>query len=220
MRIDANVMHLIWLAAAWLGYFVFHSVLASLACKRLVAAHWPRLMPAYRLGYNALALLLLAFPLVLTYAAPGPWLWRWSGALQWLSAALSLAAIGGFLWSLKYYDMHEFVGLRQLQGRIESVEDQENFHLSPLHRYVRHPWYFLGLVLIWTRDMNSAMLLSAALMTLYLYIGSRLEEAKLVQYHGPVYLRYIERVPGLVPLPWRFLSVEQARQLTATQDLP
>ena len=44
------------LLAAWLLYFTLHSVLASLWLKRRVAARWPYLMPAYRLGFNLLAL--------------------------------------------------------------------------------------------------------------------------------------------------------------------
>ena len=91
---------------------------------------------------------------------------------------------GGVPVSLKYYDGREFLGLRQLNERNASVDDQEQFQLSPLHRWVRHPWYFFALVIIWTRDMNSAMLIAAILMTLYFVIGSRLDERKLLRYHG------------------------------------
>ncbi len=40
------------------------------------------------------------------------------------------------------------------------------------------------------RDMNATMLLSIVMMTLYFVIGSRLEERKLIRYHGEVYSRY------------------------------
>ena len=33
--------------------------------------------------------------------------------------------------------------------------------LSPLHRWVRHPWYFLGLLILWTQEMNAALLVTA-----------------------------------------------------------
>ena len=162
-------------------------------------------MPAYRLVFNVLAVVLLAVPLWLSLAGPGPWLWRWSGVASYVSLMLSLAALAGFLWSLKYYDVSEFLGLRQLRERNASVDDQEQFQLSPLHRWVRHPWYFFALVIIWTRDMNAPMLVTAIMLTLYLIVGSRLEERKLIRYHGEIYRRYRERVPGLVPLPWKFL---------------
>ncbi len=126
------------------------------------------------------------------------------------------AALAGFFWSLKYYDGSEFIGLRQLREREKRVEDQERLHLSPLHRYVRHPWYSLGLVLIWSRDMDLPLLISALLITLYFIIGSRLEERKLVAYHGEAYRHYQRRVPGLFPLPWRHLTRQEAEQLTTS----
>jgi hypothetical protein len=57
------------------------------------------------------------------------------------------------------------------------------------------------------------MALSGALMTLYFIVGSRLEEAKLLAYHGAVYRRYRERVPGLMPLPWKTLTAHEAADL-------
>ena len=165
--------NIIWLALSWVGYFALHSALASLAVKRWVAAAWPHLMPYYRLMYNSLATLLILPILWLTFHNPGPQLWHWQGAAAWLANGLALAALIGFWLSLKSYDTQEFLGLRQMHLNTRKVEDQEHFQLSPFHRYVRHPWYFFGLVLLWTRDMNVAMLLSGVFITLYLVIGDR-----------------------------------------------
>ena len=209
---------IVLLAFCWIGYFALHSALASLAIKRRVAATWPQLMPYYRLTFNILASLLIVPISWLTYHDPGPILWRWQGAAAWLANGLALAAIFGFWLSLKSYDMQEFLGLRQLQLNVRKVEDQEHFHLSLFHRYVRHPWYFFGLVLIWTRDMHATMLLSGVFITLYFVIGSRMEEKKLLVYHGDTYRRYMARVPGLIPLPWKTLTVEEARALTKQQS--
>lgn len=204
----------LWLlAAAWLVYFLFHSLLASLLVKRWVAARWPRLMPAYRLLFNLQSLLLLVPPLYLAYGWRGPDLWRWEGAAGWLANGIAGFALVLFFWSLKYYDSGEFLGTRQWREGQRRVEDQERFHISPLHRYVRHPWYTLGLVLVWSRDMNAAFLISALSISLYFMLGSRLEERKLIAYHGTRYRRYRERVPGLLPDPRRYLTAEQARAL-------
>ena len=205
--------NIVLLAICWIAYFALHSTLASLAVKRRVAATLPHLMPYYRLTFNLLAVLLILPILWLTYRDAGPLLWRWHGAAAWLANGLALAALFGFWLSLRNYDMQEFLGLRQLQLNLRKVEDQEHFHLSPFHRYVRHPWYFFGLVLVWTRDMNATTLLSSAFITLYFVIGSRLEEKKLLVYHGDTYRRYMARVPGLIPLPWKFLTPEEAETL-------
>jgi hypothetical protein len=57
-------------------YFALHSVLASLGLKRLVARERTQWLPAYRLAYNILAVLLLVPPLAPTYMDRGPWLWE------------------------------------------------------------------------------------------------------------------------------------------------
>jgi len=204
---------LIILAGVWLAYFLIHSVLASLTVKRWVADRYPVLMPAYRLSFNLLAVLLLIPPLYLTYGWQGPWLWRWTGIGWWLANGVALLALALFYWSLRYYDIREFMGSRQWQAREGKVEDQERLHISPLHRHVRHPWYALALVLIWTRDMNGAFLVTAVAISLYFIVGSRLEERKLVAFHGDAYRGYLKQVPGLLPRPWRRLTQEDAEKI-------
>jgi len=212
---DIPFVRLGLLILVWLAYFALHSLLASLGLKRWVASERPRWMRAYRLAYNALALLLLVPPLWLTYLDRGPWLWAWTGFGWWLANGLAAVAILGLLWSLRWYDGSEFLGLRQWREGVRTAEDQERFHLSPLHRHVRHPWYSLGLVIVWTRDMDPTFLVTAVMITLYFVVGSRLEERKLIVYHGDAYRRYRRLVPGLIPLPWKFLSREQAHRLIA-----
>ena len=208
-----NDPRLMWLVLMWLAYFFLHSLLASLRVKHWVACRWPQRMPAYRLFFNLVAVVALVPPLWLTFSIGGEPVLRWSGGWRWLADGLALAALLGFLWSLRWYDGLEFLGLRQLREGERRVEDQERFRVSPLHRHVRHPWYFLGLVLLWTRDMTPAMLVSVVMASLYFVIGSRLEERKLKVYHGRAYERYCEKVPGLVPLPWKRLSAEEAAKL-------
>ena len=210
-----DCLPLAFLGAYWLLYFIVHSLLASLGAKRAVARRWPALMPAYRLTYNVLAVLLLLPGLVWIYRCPGPVLWSWSGAAWWWVQGIALLAVAGFLVTMKGYDGAEFIGLRQWRDGERRVEDQEQFKLSPLHRFVRHPWYALGIVLVWTREMSAAWFLTAILVTLYFVVGSRMEERKLETYHGEVYREYQRRVPGLIPRPWRWLGKKEARRLVS-----
>lgn len=210
---STDMMNAIILAALWLAYFVLHSLLASIRVKEWVAGHHPAWMPYYRLGFNVLAVLLVLVPVGYMFAYQTDYLWQWQGWMAWLMNGLAVIALLLFVWSLSFYDTGEFLGTRQMRMKITAVHDQETLHISPLHRFVRHPWYTLGLVLIWTRDMDVMLLVTAIAITLYFKIGSLLEENKLVAYHGPVYRRYRDKVPGLLPLPWRYLSKTQARAL-------
>ena len=206
-------MKLLGLACAWIAYALLHSALAALPVKAWAERRWPGAVRYYRLSYNVFAVIALLPILWLSYGIDGGWLWRWTGAAAWLANGVALAAVVGFLASARHYDMDAFLGLRQLREAASTADGSEVFALSPFHRYVRHPWYFFGLVLIWTRDMNAATLVSALAITFYFVLGSKIEERKLVASHGDIYRRYMACVPGLVPLPWKFLTAEEARKL-------
>lgn len=213
-------LHLSLLALSWVVYGAIHSLLASTRVKARLQRRFADHYPAYRLGYNLLALGLLAPPLWLLISYPGDALWHWPAPLDWLARAIALLAVGGFAWSLRYYDTAEFLGTRQLRTCRTALGEQTPMSLSPLHRWVRHPWYFLGLLILWTQEMNAALLITAMTLTVYLVIGSRLEDRKLVACYGKPYRLYRERVPGLVPLPWRHLSKQDADDIlegTATE---
>jgi len=181
--------------------------------KQWVARHWPKMMPYYRLTFNVLAIILSVPLLAVMFLFPGEPLWQWRGVGFYLSSALALLALFGFYSSLQYYDLSEFWGTRQLKEKNTSVHDQESFHISPLHRFVRHPWYFFSLVIIWTRDVSTVQLLVYLLVTAYFIIGSAMEEKKLISYHGEVYRKYQQKVAGIIPLPWKILSAKQAKEL-------
>lgn len=209
---DSVTAHVV-LVLLWVGYFLLHSLFAALRFKRAVAKRWPALMPVYRLLFNLLSVVLLLPPLWMTYSLASEPLIQWAGVWQWLANGLALMALAGFFWTLRFYNGSEFLGLEQWRLRSQSDESQQHFTLSPLHRFVRHPWYSLALVLIWTRDMDPAMLLSAVLITLYFIIGSGLEERKLVRLFGERYRRYRQLVPGLIPLPWKWLRSDEVEEL-------
>jgi protein-S-isoprenylcysteine O-methyltransferase Ste14 len=208
---------LILLALAWLFYFLIHSLLASMWVKSAIAQYLPTLIPWYRLLFNLLALVLIAPPLYMLWLYRSDPLWQWQGAMSWLAYAMMILSASGFVWSLRYYDSREFLGIRQLQRHQQAIQDQEQLKISPLHRFVRHPWYSLGLLLIWVQDMDPARLISVLSITCYLVLGSRIEESKLLLYHGEAYRIYRQRVPGLIPRPWRFLTRQESQILAKTR---
>lgn len=205
---------LIELSLLWAAYGALHSLLAATGVKRFAARRWPGLMPAYRVAYNLVALLGLLPILWFLARHPGPWVWRWQGLLAWVMDGVALLA-AGLLVSGAGYDLAEFLGFRQLQEGRTAGEDREPFRISTLHRFVRHPWYSLSLVILWTRDMTTALLVSALWITAYIVVGAQLEERKLLARFGPVYRDYLARVPGLVPRPWKVLGRDEARKLGA-----
>jgi len=202
---DANTS-LILLCALWLLYFCIHSLLANNHVKSRLLT-WSLLSEHfYRLFYNSIALVTLVPILIVIMRYQGPSVFQWQGLWYFLALVLNLTALTCFFWSLKYYDMKVFWGWKT------SVACS-SFVLSPLHRFVRHPWYSCALIILWCRDLNAAQLLSSLLVSVYLVVGSRLEEARLVDEFGRSYEKYMERVPSLIPLPWKFLKKSQRDEL-------
>lgn len=200
---------LLYLGILWLLYFIIHSCLASLAVKQIVSRIWPESDRIYRLLYNFFSIILLIPIGWFLVTHPGQVLWQWNGVFRSIQFLVTLCVLFGFYWSTKAYNMKTFLGLQQWSN--QNMDDPLGF--SGLHRYVRHPWYTLVLIYIWTRDMDSLFLLSAILMTSYFWVGSILEERKLLAYYGSAYKTYMNKVPGLIPRPGKALSKDEAFEI-------
>ena len=191
----------IFLAMA--AYGALHSLLAASGAKQWALARFgPRANRAYRLVYNAVALVsfIPVFALLAWY--PGEVLYRIS--LPWL--ALALAGQGAsmvlLVIGLLQSDTWSFLGLRQLADGESS--DPPSLIINGLYRWVRHPLYTAGLVLIWlTPVMTTGVLALNLALTAYIALGYRLEERRLVAEFGAAYLDYQARVPALIPRPWQ-----------------
>ena len=215
---ETSTGHLIALILSWIAYSILHSLTASLGFKQTIQQYVPGVFHAYRLIFNITALLLLIVPLWLLRSYEGDLLWQWPGIVKPVSDTLGLLALLGFVFSITLYHGSDFIGLTQFRNRYQNLAETVPMSLSWLHRYVRHPWYFFGWVMIWSREMNAALLATAITLTLYLIIGSRLEETKLIDSYGEQYRRYIKAVPGLIPLPWKFLSKAEADDLLSINN--
>lgn len=197
-----NPIPLMLLAACWLLFGIVHSLLAGQTLAGLFGRH-------ARLAYNGIALLTVALPLGVWAWLPAHPLWTEPDAWRWARHGLTLLATLGFLHTLKYYSLPSFLGLKLETWPLT---------FSPWHRWVRHPWYFLMLILIWTRPMTDTWLVSALSMSAYLLIGSRIEERRILKFHPGSYAAYRRIVPGL--LPWRGRALDEAtRQKLEAQAL-
>lgn len=195
------------LALLWLGYFATHSLLASLRAKTWMAQRWPVISRRYRLWFNVVAVALILPPAIVMHTIPTASLWTWTNGAAVVANGLALAALAAFFWSLRFYNSGEFL------GTAPPTNQPARFVLSPLHGVVRHPWYSLALIIIWTRDMNSAFCVSALLFTLYFYVGSIWEERKLCIEFGAAYREYQSRVARLIPWPGKILNAAERQTL-------
>ncbi len=202
----------------FLGYFVIHSILASLWFKQLIYIKWPETKLYYRLLFNIISLVLFIPLVFLLFYYPGEQLWQWLGWESVFFNGLAIIAMLGFYLSLADYNLDEFFGINLSSFSLSSFSvylesTKQQFCIGRFHQIIRHPWYFFLLILIWTRDMTSYQFLTAILLTAYIIVGSYLEEKKLISYFGDIYRQYQQKVPALIPLPWKYLTRKEADQL-------
>lgn len=186
-------------ALAWASFGLGHSLLAAPRVKARLRAY---VGPSYRLLYNLVAVLHLAlvysvgrvlFAGGAPYALP-PW------------AAAALWAVQGTGWlvlvaGLAGYDLGRLAGTRQLANHRRGVREPEDEPLrrGGLNRLVRHPLYAGGFLILWGRVDGAFALATAVWGSLYLLVGARLEERKLLALYGEDYAEYRRRVPAFIP---------------------
>jgi protein-S-isoprenylcysteine O-methyltransferase Ste14 len=98
-------------------------------------------------------------------------------------------------------DAWSFLGLRQILGLQEQPQTAQ-LVVSGLYRWVRHPLYTGGLLLIWLLPVMTANLLALFIcLSIYLVVGAHFEESRLIHEFGESYLHYRQQVPMLIPFP-------------------
>lgn len=181
-----------------IGYFALHSVLANQSIKHFLQKI---ISPTYyRLFFNSTALGLLIPIVYIYFQLTEIHLFK---APIWFTAASYLVLVIGvvlLIFAFRQYNFGEFSGMDALQK--EQQSKPITLQKTGLNSFVRHPLYFATLLVFWSLFFarpTDVMLILAVIATLYIYIGTKLEEQKLVVQFGQDYLDYQKAVPMLLP---------------------
>lgn len=195
-------MELIFFSFSIIAYFAFHSFLASEFAKKKLKQ---KLVPHnyFRLFYNSLATLLL-LPCIVQYNSVEKVDLLKSSWSIWPGVLLSITGLIWVIKALNGYDLGEFSGISQLKKASKPISIV--LKTNGLNALVRHPLYFGTLLLVWGMFFifpNNAALIIASATTIYLMVGTKLEERKLEQQFGEAYRSYRTQVPMLIPFRWK-----------------
>ncbi len=116
-----------------------------------------------------------------------------------LGTAVLLFVIGG-----RKYDVRQMLGIKQIKERTSNnaLTDTGELDTSGVRGITRHPWYLAVMLFIWGRQMDVSAIILNVIFTVYLIVGTCLEEKKLVGEFGEKYLAYQKRVSMLLPYKW------------------
>jgi protein-S-isoprenylcysteine O-methyltransferase Ste14 len=185
----------------WLLWCVLHSLLITGRLNELVKEQGGLLQGVYRLMYSLFSGISLLPLLWYQYSLPQEVIFSWSGRLRLPQGLLLAYALVMLYGGKQVYDVAYLVGIRQWRSYQQGEElPARPFICQGALAYVRHPWYSGGLPILWTvGPITDTSLPVRIILTLYLIIGTLLEERKLVKELGEPYLRYQKQVPMLVP---------------------
>lgn len=190
---QGNLAYLI-LIGAWGIYFFFHSFLAALRVKKYLESHWGVNKRSQRVIYSVISTVGLLILLVLNGAIPSDNMIHVTQELKIISMFLAGSGVLIVRAGFKHYSLRAFLGLRK--------ESNSQLVTKGIMSKVRHPIYSgtilitLGFLLF---DSRLPTFISCSAVFIYLFIGIRLEENKLIIEYGKSYLDYKAAVPMLIP---------------------
>ncbi len=203
MRGDGGGENVLWNAGGFAAWAALHSLLARDAARRLLSRCFG---PDYvRIAYVAVAGLTLVV-LLLAWRPVSGELWHARGPAAWALSAAYVGALVGLVYASSQFDYAEFLGLGPVKSRVAGRPPRApSLSVQGPYAYCRHPMYLAMLAAFWVGPvMSGGRLELAALSTVYILVGLRLEERNLRRELGPAYDEYRAHVPMLVPRlrPW------------------
>ena len=186
-------------AFAWFLFAAVHSLLARPSVQGKFESY---VKSWYRLFYNLLALISVAIVLMVGKS----WLSHNRFAIfdnqpvEIFTIVVQLLGFVVLVLAFASYDKGRFIGITQVMtGERVSSATNEPLQRSGLNRWVRHPLYTGAFLVLWGGAISLLGVWTAIWGTLYLVIGSRFEERKLVNIYGDDYQRYQQDVPQFFP---------------------
>ena len=211
---SAAPARVVLICAIWAG---IHSLLASRWAKDTSA----RLAGArsrdglYRVAYNTQSLATVAWDAKRFARLPDRALYHAGLPWSWLFRAGQVGSLIVLFSGVRVYGVLEFAGIVPLRRALTDGESRPEpeaqgppmgadgeMERSGMFRFTRHPGNLgaLGFFLLWPRmTVNRATL--AALVALYVVLGSMHEERRLRMAYGAAFERYRQKVPFLIPRP-------------------
>ncbi len=193
------MMDYLLIASMWIAYCLLHSFLVSTSFTNLMTSLLKNYYAFYRIFFVSFSLVLL-IPLIrytdqfdtniiITYSQP----------LDIVRYILILGSLLMFFWAFFIdYDSLSFFGIRQI------LNFRKKVNLSELKRngllgVVRHPMYFALIIYLWSETFTVSDIIINIVLTIYIIMGTIVEEKKLILEFGDTYVKYQQEVPMLIP---------------------
>ncbi len=178
-------------------FFLQHSTLVRPGIKRRYAKFIPEEYYSAFYGLTSSIALLL----VLVFWQKSPTMASADGIVYWILRGLFCICLAGFFWGVKSLGSFDALGVKRLMRYISNRPGkQQKIMAKGPYGWVRHPLYLFLIVMIWSCPVLTLdRLLFNILWTIWIVIGTYLEDRDLHREFGSQYHEYGARVPMLIP---------------------
>jgi protein-S-isoprenylcysteine O-methyltransferase Ste14 len=195
-------MKYLLIALMWTGYCALHSYLISIGFTNFLNGLLKKYYAFYRSFYVLISLFLLIPLINFTAQLDNTVIIVYAPHFDILRYVLISGSLLMFFWAFFFdYDSLSFFGVRQILnfGRRKKVNPSDEIKRNGLLGIIRHPMYFALIIYLWCQTRKMSDIVVNTVLTVYVIIGTRLEEKKLVLEFGETYIQYQKEVPMLIP---------------------
>ncbi len=201
---DDQLLRYMLLAALWLAWCAVHSLLIAPTVVRRLQEGFPQGRRYYRLMFNIISILTFIPIVGYTLTFQADYLFRWEGLLRIPQAFAILTGVSLVIAGALKYDFKELAGFSQIMRKdaCSTIGVDCELNTTGVLQLIRHPWYTAVIILLWARDLDPAAIIINSVLTIYVVIGTFLEERKLTAEFGRAYRDYQEEVSMFLPFKW------------------
>ncbi len=200
------MMKFLILIALWTTFCFLHSFMITPVFTDFLKKKTGTSYRYYRLFYNLFSLLFLVPVVIYSYSIMEKPFFTWHGYLLPVRYILLLCSLWIFYAGSRHYNMRTFLGINQIQEGVNHglINTSGTIVKGGIMGIVRHPFYSGSFLLIWAGNLDTTRLLINIILSLYLVVGTMLEEQKLIAEFGDIYRDYQEEVSML--FPWQYIK--------------
>ena len=194
------------LALLWITYCILHSSLITIAVTSFFKQRLGDNYKYHRISYNTFAIVSLIPVVLYTYSVRQAPFFSWDGYLLPIRYLLLGAGLLILYAGSRHYDMQTFLGLKQIKGKVNHnlINTSGKIDSTGILGIIRHPFYSGSILMVWSSNLDVSVLIVNIILSVYLIVGTLLEEQKLVKEFGNEYREYQQRVSMLFPYKWMF----------------
>jgi protein-S-isoprenylcysteine O-methyltransferase Ste14 len=194
---------MVWNTVLSLAFFVQHSAMIRQGVRHRILKRIPE---GYAGAVFSIVSGLTLFAVVLLWQPSASMLVELTGMGFWIARLFACAALAGFFWTAKSLRTLDALGTRALLARMAKARRDRSAPITVRgpYRWVRHPFYFFTIVMIWSFPaLGADRLLFNVIWTVWIWIGTVFEERDLLDQFGSDYETYRRNVPRILPFKWR-----------------